>query len=60
MRKKRMAMLGIALIAALGFFSLPLTSSCARPEVTMAKDYQIPPVDAARPAVTETAKFAMG
>lgn len=60
MKIKRIAMLGITLIAALGFFSIPLTTSCVAPEATMAKDYQIPPIDAARPAVTETATFAMG
>jgi hypothetical protein len=60
MRIKRIVMLGITLIAALGFFSVPLTTSCAAPEVTMARNYQIPPIDAARPAVTETATFAMG
>ncbi len=60
MKKKLIAMLGIVTSAVLGFFILSFTSSCAAPEVIMAKDYKIPPIDAAKPAATKTATFAMG
>ena len=57
---KRTVTTGIGLILMLCLLLLPLLTSCAEPEATMAKDYQIPPIDQARPAVTETATFAMG
>lgn len=57
---KRVITPGIGLVMILGLFTLPVLNSCATPEATMAKDYPIPPIDQVRPAVTETAAFAMG
>jgi hypothetical protein len=59
MKIERIVSPGISLMM-LGLFSLPLLNSCTVPEKTMAKDYQIPPIDAAKPAITETVTFAMG
>jgi hypothetical protein len=60
MKIERIALSGISLMMMLGLFSLPFLNSCTVPEATMTEDYQIPPIDAAKPAVTETATFAMG
>ena len=60
MNFKKIGILGTVITALMGFFSIPLMSSCAAPEVIMAKDYPIPPIDAVKPAVTKTATFAMG
>ncbi len=38
----------------------PLAGSCRGTEVTEMKEYAIPPIDANRPAATETATFALG
>ena len=60
MKLKKTFKLGVVVMAVLGFFSIPFTSSCTEPEVTMAKNVNIPLIDATKPAVTETATFAMG
>ncbi len=60
MRKTLNSAIGAAVLAVLSIFLLPLASACQDGEVTAMRDYQIPPIDTGRPAVTETATFALG
>jgi hypothetical protein len=60
MKKTANLVIGVAVLALLSIFLLPLANACQEAEVTAMGDYPIPPVDTDRPALTETATFALG
>jgi len=51
---------GTMILILLSLILAPLAGSCRGTEVTEMKEYAIPPIDANRPAATETATFALG
>jgi hypothetical protein len=51
---------GIGLLAILSAVIIPLLDGETTGEVNMEREYKIPPIDANRSAVTETAAFALG
>ena len=52
--------MAIALSVLLAVMTITFISTGNTGGVTVEKEYKIPPIDAARPAETETATFAMG
>jgi hypothetical protein len=60
MRKTLHSVIGAAVLAVLSISLLPLANACQEAEVTAMGDYPVPPIDTDRPAVTETATFALG
>lgn len=60
MQKTAKLVIVTAALAVLSLFLVPLAGSCRGTEVAEMKDPQIPPLDAHRPAVTETATFSLG
>ncbi len=54
------AVIAIAAAFILSLSLIPFMSSCGEIESTVEREREIPLIDAERPAVTETATFALG
>jgi len=57
---KRKIIIGIGLLMIAGAVITPLLAGATRGDITPKSEHRIPPIDASRPAVTETATFSLG
>jgi len=57
---KRIIIIDVGLTVILIAAIILLINGTTRGEVPMEREYKIPPIDAGRPAVTETATFSLG
>jgi hypothetical protein len=52
--------IAIVIVIVLSVFFTILASSCREAEPPVVRENKVPPIDANKPAVTETATFALG